>query len=131
MSSNNESTDNDTIDRLTAELEELTLQRNNIERRRSRVYEQLQALRGNTTSNEYTLYKPLNVIANRIDCKGRPLRVNDRISFNTPGVQTTSQGKVKGFGKCFVKCVDDRGFPVNKEPKSLTKIEAQEEDTEQ
>ena len=131
MPSNNDNTDNNAVDRLTAELEELTIQRNDIERRRSRIYQQLQAIRGNTTNNEYTLYKPLNIVANRINSEGWAIRVNDRICFNTPGVQTTSKGKVKGFGKRFIKCVDDHSFPVNKEPKSITKVQTEEDETEQ
>ena len=125
MTDNNNDTDSD-IDKLTAELEELTIQRNNIERRRSRVSEQLQKLK-KRRSDEYTLYKKLTVVANRVDSKGNPLRVGDKVRFDTPGVQTTPHGKVKGFGKRFVKCVDDRRFPVNKEPKSLTRVDVKED----
>ena len=128
MTDNNNSSEGD-IDRLTAELEELTIRCNKIDRRRSNVAEQLRALRGQP--NKYTLYKPLNIIANRVDSQGNPLCVNDTIRFNTPEVQRTSKGTVKGFGKRFVKCVDKQGFLVNKEPKSITRTNLQQEDTEQ
>ena len=100
MSEESKTSEND-IDRITAELEELTLQRNRIERRRSRLTEQLRTLQGER--EDYQIYRNLNVIANREDRKGNPLRVGDTVRFETPGVQTTSEGRIKGFRKRFVK----------------------------
>ena len=50
------------IDRITAELEEQTLERNRIECRRSRLTAQLQILHGH--QENYQLYRNLNVVAN-------------------------------------------------------------------
>ena len=128
MSERNRDSEND-IDRLTAELEELTLQRNQIDRRRARLTAQLQSIRGER--EDVQIYKNLNIIANRVDREGNALRIGDTIRFETAGVQTTPIGKVKGFGKWFVKCTDSQGFPVNKEPKSLTRTNLDKETSEQ
>ena len=128
MSEESKTSSND-IDRITAKLEELTLQRNRIKRRRSRLTEQLRTLRGER--EDYQLYRNLNIIANREDREGNPLRVGDTVRFVTPGVQTTPEGRVKGFGKRFVKCVDSQGFPVNKEPKSIVRTNLQDNESEQ
>ena len=122
------------IRRLTLELQQLTIERERIERQERRVSEQLnninirrnaaqrEARRASRRFHRPAPYSNLNEVQNRVDLDGVQLTVGDRVRFISQGVQTSDTGSILGFGRRFVKCVDKNRHRINKEPHNLIKL---------
>ena len=121
----------DDIESLTQELQQLTIERNRIERRRKQIAEKLHRLNRNSkVPNKHhkpLTYLPLDVEENRADTNGHILRVNDRVRYLSRGIQQSSTGKIESFGKRFVVTRDEYGRQVNKEPHRVRKLSDSEE----
>lgn len=120
------------IDDLLRELNNLQVDRQEIDRRSREITNRINELGQRRNRREEIPRGPLTNHRNRLDRYGDPLNVNDRVRFLTGGrVQSTSEGRVVSFTRRFVVCRDGNGREVNKEPQSLRKLESQEERTNQ
>ena len=126
------------INRLTLELEELAIQRERIEDRQRIISGQLVEINERRNNSERrnsdrrtrlrrqsrpAPYRNLHDVRNRVDVRSVQLETGDKVRFLTQGVQYSDTGIIIGFGRRFVKCRDDRGQQVNREPHNLLKIE--------
>ena len=118
----------DEIDRLTQDLQQLSIQKESIDRTYKRVSKRIEQLRRRQSVNTQHISREATQInTRRTDADGNLLQVGDKVSFITKGKFKSTEGVVTSFGKRFVSTVDDEGRIINRESRNLRRITAKDQ----
>ena len=119
----------DEIDRLTQDLQQLSIQKESIDRTYKRVSKRIEQLRRRQSVNTQHISREATQInTRRTDADGNLLQVGDKVSFITKGKFKSTEGVVTSFGKRFVSTVDDEGRIINRESRNLRQITTEDKD---